>query len=475
MLVEDGLLQWKTPYVARHSPTSTILMASSIHDILRDLSRSSPLFRAKINVLDILSHRTGTAASEALYMQGNNRVLARKDDSIAIFDTIPIVAPPRTKLLYSNQAYNLLGLVIERLSGMSYGDFVQRRIFDPLQMTRSCSEHNDDPNMASPYSVLLNETTHRLPHSTVGGQTSMFAGQSIRSTLTDQMAFYEAYLKSLPMSESGQPSCGAPLKQLSTLIQPRIVLPTAKDTNRREQTHACAINRTQLPGPMSFGWNRRFVEELPNIGREAPSTLLLWVNGYMPGVTTKACLLPEHEAVIVVMQNSLGLTDAADWISSLLLDALLTGRPGYDYLALAKRAAGNWGKRMVQVETTLATEQIPDTKPRELGEYIGRYWNGIKNWLIEVGVSAEGELWMRMQGRTDEQYKLRHYHHDTFVWNMDYDSTARSGQICRPAGYWKINFEPAARHCSQTAGCISMIRWQHDPLVEDGEVFTKAA
>ena len=33
--------------------------------------------------------------------------------------------------------YDVLGLVIERISGLPYADFIRQRIFTPLNMTRS--------------------------------------------------------------------------------------------------------------------------------------------------------------------------------------------------------------------------------------------------------------------------------------------------------------------------------------------------
>ena len=45
ILVDDGLLGWTTP----------------VHDMLPELSRPSLLSDAKLNLLDILSHRTGVA------------------------------------------------------------------------------------------------------------------------------------------------------------------------------------------------------------------------------------------------------------------------------------------------------------------------------------------------------------------------------------------------------------------------------
>ncbi|CRG82772.1 hypothetical protein PISL3812_00118 [Talaromyces islandicus] len=44
---------------------------------------------------------------------------------------------PYTTPAYSDVTYDILGIVIERVSGESYGDFVQNRIFTPLNMTRS--------------------------------------------------------------------------------------------------------------------------------------------------------------------------------------------------------------------------------------------------------------------------------------------------------------------------------------------------
>jgi CubicO group peptidase (beta-lactamase class C family) len=41
---------------------------------------------------------------------------------------------PGDKFVYSNSGYDLLGAVIERVSGESYHDFFQRRVFDPLGM-----------------------------------------------------------------------------------------------------------------------------------------------------------------------------------------------------------------------------------------------------------------------------------------------------------------------------------------------------
>lgn len=56
---------------------------------------------------------------------------------------------PGSEYLYNNSNYLLLGLVVERVSGMSLGEFWRRRIFQPLGMTRTHA--SADPMPIIPY------------------------------------------------------------------------------------------------------------------------------------------------------------------------------------------------------------------------------------------------------------------------------------------------------------------------------------
>lgn len=54
----------------------------------------------------------------------------------------PLDFTPGSRYNYSNSGYVLLGWLIERLSGQSYGDFVRSRIFEPLGMKDSGYDSN---------------------------------------------------------------------------------------------------------------------------------------------------------------------------------------------------------------------------------------------------------------------------------------------------------------------------------------------
>jgi CubicO group peptidase (beta-lactamase class C family) len=60
---------------------------------------------------------------------------------------------PGTKWSYSNLGYLTIGILIHRVTGEFYGDFLQRRIFKPLHMstTRIISEADIVPNRSAGY------------------------------------------------------------------------------------------------------------------------------------------------------------------------------------------------------------------------------------------------------------------------------------------------------------------------------------
>ncbi len=59
------------------------------------------------------------------------------DQLIGLFKDKPLEFEPGERWAYNNSAYILLGAVIEKVSGKSYEDFVEKEIFAPLGMKRS--------------------------------------------------------------------------------------------------------------------------------------------------------------------------------------------------------------------------------------------------------------------------------------------------------------------------------------------------
>jgi len=68
------------------------------------------------------------------------------------FRDLPLEFEPGTRSVHSNSNYNVLALLIERLSGLSFGDFLEQEIFSPLGMTASA--HHGDASEVIPHAAV---------------------------------------------------------------------------------------------------------------------------------------------------------------------------------------------------------------------------------------------------------------------------------------------------------------------------------
>ena len=67
---------------------------------------------------------------------------------------LPLQFSPGEKFKYSNSGYHLLGLIIEKVSGMSYYDFLQENIFTPLEMKHTGAPYPREKYMNRPHLVM---------------------------------------------------------------------------------------------------------------------------------------------------------------------------------------------------------------------------------------------------------------------------------------------------------------------------------
>jgi CubicO group peptidase (beta-lactamase class C family) len=59
---------------------------------------------------------------------------------------------PGARYDYSNSNYIVLGMIIERISGLPFETYVQRFVFEPAGMSATCYCEPDAPRRATPYS-----------------------------------------------------------------------------------------------------------------------------------------------------------------------------------------------------------------------------------------------------------------------------------------------------------------------------------
>ncbi|MBV9880762.1 MAG: serine hydrolase [Gemmatirosa sp.] len=118
-----------------------------------------------------------------------NATLTRDSVYTIISHHRPAFAPGSMEL-YSNTDYWLLGRIVEKASGMTYEQYVARRIFAPLGMSRSmyCDAATPVPDRATGY-AMPNGVTRRVPDVV---HTGTFAAGAICSTAGDLVTWLRA-------------------------------------------------------------------------------------------------------------------------------------------------------------------------------------------------------------------------------------------------------------------------------------------
>lgn len=123
--------------------------------------------------------------------------------------------------------------------------------------------------------------------------------------------------------------------------------------------------------------------------------------------------LPDTKSAIVVLTNTLGLNDAADWVAHLVLEEMLEVPDKNDYVAAARTSVAENAKWYSRTSGELFRNRKHNTYPRKLEDYTGIYWDAIHVVKIETSLE-DGALHWALQGLLSEKFSLEHYEHDTF-------------------------------------------------------------
>lgn len=131
MLAEEGRLRLHDR-VEDHLPEFRGQMViESEKDGVRVLRKPS----RPITIRDLMTHTSGLGPAAP----GIGDIMVRMDRTLAdaclIYSQQPLLFDPGTRWMYSNTGIAVLGRIVEVRSGMSFEQFLERRIFQPLGMT----------------------------------------------------------------------------------------------------------------------------------------------------------------------------------------------------------------------------------------------------------------------------------------------------------------------------------------------------
>jgi len=164
----------------------------SLQDEITAFIPDYPTHGKTITVEHLLTHTSGIKSYTE--MSEWDEMTRRKDFTptglIDFFKNQPMDFDPGTKWNYSNSGYILLGYIIEKVSGKSYGEYVADNFFKPLGMHNSYYD-DDAPiikNRAKGYQKNLTD----FENAAYLSMTQPYSAGSLMSTVEDLMIWTKA-------------------------------------------------------------------------------------------------------------------------------------------------------------------------------------------------------------------------------------------------------------------------------------------
>lgn len=251
-------------------------------DRLSDVLPGFPAYGKAITVRNLLNHTSGLLDYEDLMAK---EYPGKADDQIPQIHDAGVLAllekvsttkfPPGTRWEYSNSGYCVLAMVVEKVSGEPFGQFLHERIFAPLHMNHTLAYErgkNEVPNRAYGYTL-----TGNVWKQTDQSSTSATLGDGGIYTSLDDMAKWDEALRDHQLlSEAEMKPAITPVK-----------LPRAS-----------ALSPEGLPVQYGFGW---FLEPYKGHTR-------MWHYGETVGFRTTIQRFPKDDLTVVVLCNRVDLS-----------------------------------------------------------------------------------------------------------------------------------------------------------------------
>ncbi len=201
-----------------------------------------------------------------------------RDSLVRLIASKPRDFAPGDEMRYNNSAYFLLGLIIERASGMPYEQYVASELFKRAGMTRSryCSNTAVVPGTVQGYDLVGTA----LQRARYLDQRWPYAGGSLCSTARDLLAWNAAL-------HGGRLLTAASYRELLT------------------------------PGTLTDGATTRYATGLV-VNDSLAGRLAIHHGGAIPGFASAAAYVPGDSLTVVVLINTLGALNPTDLVEAVI-------------------------------------------------------------------------------------------------------------------------------------------------------------
>lgn len=381
VLVDEGKLNWEDKVI----------------DHIAEFKMYDDYVTTNFTIVDLLTHRSGLGLGAGDLMIFPDDADFTIEDVLNSFQYQKSVSAFRTKYDYDNLLYIVAGEIVARVSGMSWVDFVQLRIFTPLGMNNSVPTN----------SKLKENANLAFPHDSEGEQIKQLETYDSELVAAAGGVYASVYdLSKWMIMQLNRGKYGPDLsqelfseKQLNEMWKPHTNLGFTTKPNPRTQTHFAAYG---------LGW----------VIIDKQGKIVIYHTGGLPGMLSKTILVPELNLGIVVLTNSLPGGLSYNSIPETILDSYLEIEEKDWIKEMADRALAT-GKESDSV--TSAVWRVVDEKRSsaiDLSNYIGTYKD---DWFGEVEIILkDGKLWFESKRSPKLKGQMYFYKATTFAVKWEY-------------------------------------------------------
>lgn len=374
LLVQQGKLSWDDQ-VTKYLPEF------KLHDVNAT---------QQITIRDLLSHRggLGTWAGDMLLLSNYST-----EEVVRRLQHIPPAYSFRAGYGYCNLMFITAGLIISRVSGMTWDEFIRLHIFEPLSMMDTVTNpfyFGERTNIATPHEDIKGKLQ------TVGYRADAHVGAagSICASAADMISWLRLQLNS-GLLDGKQIVEAAIIEETRTPHTPIRLSP---------------VERKLFP-------SRHFVAYgLGWFLTDTHGRFVVRHTGGVDGMLSSTVLIPEEKAGIAILTNK--LPNAAFAILAHYLIEKLTGTPTQDWIQIYVDLEKEDHQKAEQARQQREAGRAKDTHPSfALDKYTGEYDSLI---LGGATVALQGDgLCIQLQAHPSMSGTLDHWHYDTFLCKWD--------------------------------------------------------
>jgi CubicO group peptidase (beta-lactamase class C family) len=373
ILIDEGKLTWDT----------------KVRDVIPEFELYSPFVTEEFTVRDLLTHRSGLGlgAGDLMFFPDSSNFTL--DDVIHNLRYLKSVSSFRSKYDYDNNLYIIAGEVVHRLSGKSWEEFVEQRIFAPLGMNQS----------AASFSRLKDKSNIIDAHASVDGKVRVISRSNIEivdaaggiyASIADLEKWVELHLahgvyngKEKLFSENVH----------EEMWSPQTVIPVRGRTTYN--THFAAYG---------LGFGLSDVKGYKQVSH----------TGGLPGMVTQITMIPELNLGIIVLTNQQE-GSAFSAICNQIKDSYF-GIQGTDRVteyAAQRRTMLKGGQHLTDSIWNDVNKQMANKTAVDFSNYSGIYKD---NWFGEVVISAKnGKWWFDSRRSPKLTGELFYFKGNTFI------------------------------------------------------------